>query len=95
MTKLIAIPGKQYYLSCYRVGFGNYWCKIEILEVVPKEIQNHFKPAVLEYSIKYRKLSSAYDEYYEQYSDTPTKSDVWVHHEWPESWNRRILEEKI
>jgi hypothetical protein len=95
---LNAIPGKQYHLSMYRQGFGNYWCKITVLEV--KEMKKSRFYHGKEYSIKYRKDTSPYDEYHESFSakHCPTAQpykyarEVWVHHERVESWNLRVLE---
>jgi hypothetical protein len=95
---LNAVVGKQYHLSMHRTGFGNYWCAIEILEVKPKKTKN-YRPGTM-YSIKYRKITSPYDEYLEDFTkkhypnakQTKYAREVWVHNEFPDTWNRRVLE---
>ena len=99
MMDLKAQVGKQYHLSCHRTGFGNYWCQIEILEVKAKPAVGYVA-GTIEYSIKYHKITSPYDEYHEDFTrkhypkaqQKMYNREVWVHHEFPASWNRRVIE---
>jgi hypothetical protein len=103
---LNAIVGGMYTLSCYRQGFGNYFCEIEILEIKKKPMR-YGVPGTSSYSIKYRKHNSPYDaQFYEWYKEDaarwkrlgktppapfePPKTDVWVHDESIKSWNMRV-----
>ena len=84
MTEEInAVPGKRYYLSMYRQGFGNYWMEIEVVKVVPKKARNYVS-GTIEYSILYKKFNDPYPY-------TGKQNPVWCHHEFPKSWNRRVL----
>jgi hypothetical protein len=97
MEELKAKVGERYYLSMHRSGFGDYWCQVEILEV--KKVKKSYY-SYHTYSIKYHKLTSPYDEYYEDFQRThypnsqfkKYKRKVWVHNETEHSWNQRVLE---
>jgi len=81
--------GGTYYMASYRVGFGSYWMIVKILEIKEKPCRynNKFK----EYSIKYKKIKSHYDEKYATYG-VSVKEDVWCHGERKETIKYRFLE---
>lgn len=87
--KLSISVGKTYYLAAHRTGFGPYWMIVKVLEI--KEKPSRFNPNFKEYSIKYRKIKSHYDEEYATYG-VSVKKDVWCHGETKDSIKCRFLE---
>lgn len=90
MADLSIKVGKTYYLAAYRAGFGPYWMIVKVLEIKEK-VSRHITGGT-DYSIKYRKIKSHYDDTYAAYGSYKVKKDVWCHGETKNSISYRFLE---